>query len=185
IIVVGTSTGGALAAWLASHDNSERIAALVLLSPNFGPKRRDSELLLLPWGNAILQWVQGATYRFEPYNDLQQQYWTTQFPSEALLPMMGLVKLTRDKDFSRLRLPLLVMYSPADQMVDANAIREKFTQFASGTKKIIALTDSGDPQQHILAGDILSPHTTPVVANNIVDFLRQLPVPAPALRTEP
>ena len=46
VVLIGTSTGGALATWLAASEKSGRIAALVLLSPNFGPKRKESELLL-------------------------------------------------------------------------------------------------------------------------------------------
>ncbi len=175
VIIIGTSTGGALATWLAAYDKSGSIAALVLLSPNYGPKRKDSGLLLLPWGNVILQLVEGPTYRFEPINALQQQYWTTEFPSEALLPMMGIVKLTRDKDLSTLRQPVLLLYSPDDQMVDTSVIRENFTLFASEKKKLIAITEAGDPQQHILAGDIMSPLTTQTVAGNIVEFIKQLP----------
>ncbi|WP_455207425.1 alpha/beta hydrolase [Kaarinaea lacus] len=175
VIVIGTSTGGTLATWLASYDKASRIAALVLLSPNYGPKRKESEFLLLPWGSTILHFVEGPVYKFEPYNELQQQYWTTQYPSEALLSMMGIVKVTRDKDPTSIHTPVLVMYSPNDTIIDTQAVQAMYSQFASEIKKIIAVTDSGDPQQHILAGDILSPQTTQAVTNNIVEFIRRLP----------
>jgi len=175
VILIGTSTGGTLATWLATYDKSNTIAALILISPNYGPRRKESELLLLPWGNSVLQLVEGPVYQFEPYNELQQQYWTTQYPSEALLPMMGLVKLTRDKNLGKIQQPVLIMYSPEDSIVSTEAIQEYYSKFASTAKKIIAITDSGDPQQHILAGRVLSPHTTQEVADNIVEFIRLLP----------
>jgi esterase/lipase len=175
VIVIGTSTGGALATWLASYDKSGSIAAMVLLSPNYGPRRKESELLLLPWGNVILQLVEGPTYRFEPINALQQQYWTTQYPSEALLAMMGIVKLARNTKPKSIHQPVLVMYSYDDKIVDIREIEKNYSQFASDRKRIIPITDAGDPQQHILAGDIMSPQTTQTVAGNIVEFIKQLP----------
>jgi len=175
VIVIGTSTGATLATWLASHDKSQRIAALVLISPNYGPKRIESELLLLPWGETLLQLVEGPTYQFEPYNALQEQYWTTKYPSEALLPMMGIVKLTRDKDLNSIQAPVLTMYSPDDRIVDSNAIRETFARFTSEQKKLVSVADADDPQQHVIAGNIMSPKTTEKVTNNILEFIRQLP----------
>lgn len=174
VILIGTSTGGTLATWLATYDKSNTIAALILISPNYGPKRMESELLLLPWGYTVLQLVEGPVYRFEPYNDLQQQYWTTQYPSEALLPMMGLVKLTRDKDFSKIQQPVLTMYSPKDDMVSADAIQSYYSQLGSKTKKLVPITKSGDPQNHVLAGRIMSPETTKEVANNIIKFIQEI-----------
>jgi esterase/lipase len=176
VILIGTSTGGTLATWLATYDTSNSIAALVLLSPNYGPRRKESELLFLPWGNTLLQMVEGPVYQFEPYNELQQQYWTTQYPSEALLPMMGLVKLTRDKQLERIEQPVLVMYSPNDSIVSTEAIKNNYFRFASKTKTIIAITDSSDPQQHIPAGRALSPKTTQEVANHILEFIQQIPL---------
>ena len=39
VMIVGTSTGATLAAWLATYDQSNDILAHVWISPNFGPKR--------------------------------------------------------------------------------------------------------------------------------------------------
>lgn len=175
VILIGTSTGGTLATWLATYDNSNTIAALILISPNYGPRRKESELLLLPWGNTVLQLVEGPVYQFEPYNELQQQYWTTQYPSEALLPMMGLVKLTRGKDFGKIQTPVLAIYSPSDDLVSIDAIHNYYSRLGSKTKELIPIVDTGDPQNHVLAGRIMSPQTTQDVANKIIEFIRQIP----------
>ncbi|WP_455365918.1 alpha/beta hydrolase [Kaarinaea lacus] len=174
VIVIGTSTGATLATWLASYDQSQQIAALILISPNYGPKRKEAELLLLPWGEKILQLVEGPTYSFKPFNDRQKQYWTTQYPSRALLPMMGIVKLTRSKDLTAIKIPVLMMYSPEDSIVDITAIRETYSQFSGKQKRIMTITDANDPQQHVLAGAIMSPQTTKQVADNILAFIQQL-----------
>ena len=89
--------------------------------------------------------------------------------------MMGVVKLARDADSLSIRQPVLVMYAPDDEIVDTEAIRETLASFASERKEIIVIADSGDPRQHTLAGDALSPRTTQSVARHIVAFIRQLP----------
>ena len=91
------------------------------------------------------------------------------------MPMMGLVKLTRDKPLNKIIQPLLLFYSPDDNIVDSNAILEQYARFSSKPKKLITVTDSGDPQQHILAGHIMSPQTTRKVTRQIVEFVQQLP----------
>jgi len=175
VIVIGSSTGATLATWAANYDQGNHIAALILLSPHYGLKRKESELLLLPWGRSILHLVEGTEYRFEPVNVMQEKYWTTTYPSDALLPMMGVVKLTREKDLTSVKMPVLVMYSPNDQIVDTSAIQIAYLQFPSRQNRIIAIDNSGDPQQHILAGKILSPQTTDQVSSSIIEFIRQLP----------
>jgi len=50
VVIMGTSTGGTLATWQAVQGDQEEIAALVLLSPNFGPADRRTEILTWPWG---------------------------------------------------------------------------------------------------------------------------------------
>ena len=177
VFIIGTSTGATLATWLAAYEKGDSIAGLVLLSPNYGPRRKESELLLLPWGRSMLQLIQGPEYRFEPHGELQKQYWTTRYPSQALLAMMGVVKLTRDKIPDNIRQPVLVMYAPDDQIVDSDIIRKMYSDFVSSDKDIVSVADSGDPQQHILAGDALSPKTTDRVAADIVEFIRRLSSP--------
>ena len=179
VIVVATSTGATLAGWLAAHDRDKAIAALILISPNFGLKRSESELMLLPWGRLILKLVQGDQYSFAPLNKLQERYWTTSFPSQALLPMMGLVKITREKYLKQIRQPVLVIYSPKDTVVSIAAIEQHYNQLAAAPKKLLAIPSSGDPQNHVLTGDIMSPQTTGRVIGEITRFVRQLSLDAP------
>lgn len=174
VILIGNSTGGTLASIAAARDKSSALAALVLVSPNFGPRRKESELLLLPWGNVMLQLVEGSTYSFDTYNEQHARYWTSSFPSKALMPMMGAVKLARDTDVTKIITPLLVMFSPDDAVVSVEAIKEQFRRFGARHKQIHAVRDSADPQHHVLAGDILSPQTTLEVAQVIIDFVQPL-----------
>ena len=174
VILVGSSTGGTLATWLASRYNSKELKALILLSPNYGFRRADAELLLLPWGNMMANIFVGDTYHFTPINDAQAQYWTTSYSSQALLPMMGLVKLIRDSALDHIQTPTLVLYSRTDKLLDISAIKNTTAKFNSQTKQLVAIKDVGDPQQHILAGDTLSPQTTEQVKQVIMEFIKPL-----------
>lgn len=171
VILVGTSTGGSLATWLASQKQNNVISAVVLLSPNFGLKRRESEIMLYPWGKQILHLIEGEEYQFEAVNDQHKHYWTTRYPSEALLGMMGIVDLTRQMAFENISIPSMIFYSPNDQIIDINEVVRRYEQMGSTMKEITAIDNSSDPQQHILAGNILSPGTTGEIAEKISKFL--------------
>jgi esterase/lipase len=174
VIVMGNSNGGTMATLMGTMDKSNALAALILISPNFGPKRKEAELLLAPWANVIVRLVEGPTYTYDTYNPQHARYWTSSSPSKALLPMMGTVKLARDADLQWIKTPVLVLYSPNDQIVSVDAIKKYYRRFGADYKQIHAVTGDGDPQHHVLAGDILSPQTTQKVADVILKFIQPL-----------
>ncbi len=171
VILVGSSTGGTLATWLSTQHHNDSIAAAILLSPNFGLKRSESELLLYPWGKTILHLIEGEYYQFTAVNALQEKYWTTRYSADALLSMMGLVDQVRRNAGSNVSVPTLVLYSEQDHIVDTGKIKEKFREFSSPKKQLVVISSSADPQQHILAGDVLSPASTGEVLRHIMEFL--------------
>lgn len=172
IVVIGLSTGGTAATWLAAQPMAEHLAAIILISPNFGLTDRRSALLTWPWGRQLAELVQGREYGWEAYNDEHDKYWTHTFPTRALLPMMGMVKLTTSLGFSSISKPLLVIYSPEDQVVDPAATVKAFGRFGSKKKRIIPFSSTEAPKNHVLAGDILSPGSTKPLAEIIVDFVK-------------
>jgi len=174
VILVGTSTGATLACWLARGEYQASISSLIFISPNFGLRQWQSELLLLPWAKSILKFIQGEVYRFKPRNDQQAYFWTTEYPSRALIPMMELVQLVRNTALQDIMAPTLILYSPQDQLVDAKAIEKRFKQIASPIKKIQKIKTEPDSQQHVIAGDILSPDTTQQVVWEILSFINRL-----------
>ena len=171
VIIIGNSTGATLATWLAEQDVENVIHSLILLSPNFGLKQKTSEFILLPWGRLILLLLQGPVYRFQPANELQSLYWTTTYPSEALIPMMGIIRFVRNSCLEAIKIPTLILYSPTDQVLDVKKIRKHVARIGSDKKVIIEL-EPGSDKKHVLAGDILSPQTTEQVVNQISDFLQ-------------
>ncbi|MCB0111503.1 MAG: alpha/beta fold hydrolase [Caldilineaceae bacterium] len=171
VVLIASSTGASLLTWLAANDKlDDDVAALVFLSPNFGPANTMAELLLWPWGLEIAQLVEGRYRSWEPLNEQHGYYWTHRYPVGALLPMMGAVKLAREADLSKVHQPLLILNSAEDIVVSPEKTAYYFEQFGSTTKtRIVVKTDH--PWGHVLAGDVLSPRTTEPLAQTIVDWL--------------
>ena len=83
VVLLGSSTGATLGAWLAVEEaraGRDRLAAIVLLSPNFGLADRRSGALLLPGATHIARALVGAQRSFDPLNALHAEHWTTTYP---------------------------------------------------------------------------------------------------------
>lgn len=171
VIVIGVSTGGTTATWLATTKMAEYISAVVLLSPNFAPADPKSRFLLWPWGGHMAEFIIGPEYSWEPSNEGHGKYWTHRYPTRALLPMMGLVNLVDSLDMSSIKAPVLAIYSPTDQVVSARKIETMVTKIGSAQKRLIPYAESENPIQHVIAGDILSPGSTKAIAEMIIEFI--------------
>jgi len=175
VVMIGCSTGGTSLAWLAHRaatlGGMDALYACIYLSPNFRPRNRFSAMLTWPWGRQIARIVIGKERAVTPENKGHEQYWTTRYPVAALLPMMGMVKLVRRLDLSKIRVPGYVVYSPQDQIIHVPSLENAFKQMGCVKKKLVPFTGSADPGHHILAGDIFSPDTTDELTDMIVSFL--------------
>lgn len=172
VVLIGTSTGGTLAAWAA--ERYPDLMAAVLVSPNFAVRDDRARMLLWPWGGAIARLVAGSERCFKAANQEQARHWTTCYPTRVLLPMMALVEHVRVADPARLRVPVLVLYSPDDQVVNPDETRRLFAGFGSEDKRMVEVEGSPVGEHHVLAGDILSPGTNATVEKLILDFLSPL-----------
>lgn len=172
VIVVGTSTGGTLALWLAQRPEAADIAAQILVSPNLGPRDERSTLLAGPWGYQLQRWLIGEEYRWQPANERQAKYWTWKYPARALVPMMALVKSVRDSPLEDIRVPTLVIHSPKDSVVSPARIEAAYARLGAPVKRIVKVEDSEDRAHHVLAGDILAPSGTAALLAPMLDFVR-------------
>jgi pimeloyl-ACP methyl ester carboxylesterase len=174
IVLVGTSTGGTLALWAAARPEArDRIAALILISPNLGPRDERADMVLWPWGAFLANRIVGPEYCFETGSRAQARHSTPCFPSRALLPMMALVDAVRSLEAGVIEMPTLVLYSPEDTLVDPAAVVEVMGRLAGGALEFQVVEGVGDPARHVLAGDMMSPDTTGFVRTAILRFLAE------------
>ncbi|MBF7729927.1 alpha/beta hydrolase [Pseudomonas sp. N040] len=171
VIIIGTSTGGTLATWLAATHNDPAILAYVLISPNFAPRDPAAQLLNWPWAKYFVPLLLGEERRWTPLNAEQARYWNHRYPSKVLLPMMALVQTVNAQPLEQVRTPLLLIHAADDQVVSATAASAAFARFGSAHKRRVELQHSQDPSHHVLAGRILAPADTARVAQLIKQFI--------------
>jgi alpha-beta hydrolase superfamily lysophospholipase len=178
VIVIANSTGATLAAAAAlDAELSRDVAAMVLMSPNFGVSNLLEPLLTWPAARYWLPPLAGTERVFPPRNAQHEEFWTTRYPSAAVLPMAALVKEVRGMNFKRADVPVLFWYSPADTVVRPE--RTTLVAEAWGGPKAVELVTPGpgdDIQSHVLAGDVLSPGLTEQTVAGILDWLKTLEI---------
>ena len=179
VIVIGTSTGGTLAA-LAAHDPemSEGLAGVVFVSPNFRIANPAAALLTLPWARHWLPALVGEERGFTPINAGHAAHWTTRYPSVAVLPVAALAAHVRGLEAEAARVPALFLYSEHDKVISPRAVRRMYAAWG-GPKRLIpyVMAPGDDPYSHVIAGEILSPSRTERVVAEILDWAGALPGP--------
>ncbi len=168
LILIGMSTGAPLVIWAVQMETN--IAAVVLMSPNFGVANKEAGIILWPWGNLISHIMVGDYYGYKSVNPLHEKYWTSKYRIEGLQPMMALVEYGRNADYSKITLPALFLYSENDEVIDLSQMKMSFQKLSSKQKKLVNVPGA---RQHVIAGDILSPWTTDFVVRTINDFLKE------------
>lgn len=178
IVLIGTSTGGTLALAACARICAGRVSDIVLISPNFAPRDASAQWVTRPGGPLLARLVVGDTRTWTPHNELHARYWTTSYPVTAAIEMMRLVDHLQSELPLRIDQDLLVFISPDDSVVSPAATRDGYAAIAAPRKELVEIRTTGDPDAHVLAGDILSPDTTDELAARIVEFV----VDAPAAR---
>ncbi|MBU4529748.1 MAG: alpha/beta fold hydrolase [Hoeflea sp.] len=174
VVIVATSTGASLATWAATQPDLMRdVVGLVQISPNYGVQAAGSGLLTMPWAENLVPLIAGQRRSFEPINDLHATLWTPEYPSLALLPMASLVQLANGVDAARISVPSLFIFSPQDQVIRPELAKEKAENWG-GPVQTIEVTDSDDPNNHVIAGDALSPSTTERLAAQTAEWIAGL-----------
>lgn len=171
MVVIGTSTGATLALAMAGHPAAAQVNVMVLVSPNFEPADRKAGLLTGPAGPVLARLIAGETRSWKPHNERQARFWSTSYPIDAAVEAMRLV------DFTQSRLPLdldaglLVFLSPNDTVVSPAAARTALSAIRARRLQLVEIDSAGDPSNHVLAGEILSPDRTEEVTAAIVNFV--------------
>jgi len=173
VVVMGTSTGGALATWSMTQPAfKDRIDAAVFFSPNYGVQAFGSSLLTLPFAKELSRLVLGETRSFEPGNERQRVFWTTTYPVDAILPMAETVKLAVNAPVETVKAPALFVISPEDKVVQP-AITRDIEKRWGGPHSLVEIEGVKDPSRHVLAGDAMSPGTTDHLAGLVTSWLKE------------
>lgn len=185
VVLIGCSTGAALAVWVSDWLASDRAhgpatappIGLVLLAPNFGVANPAASLLTGPWGEALVEMLLGEQYTWEPANDDQRRYWTWSHPSRAILAMQAMVDHVARLPVDRPRVPALAMWASHDALIDLDAAEAWVA--ASPLRQKRVFTDDVPRGNHVMAGDIMAPSRNAAVIEATLDFIRGLPTERP------
>jgi len=175
IILVGTSTGGTLATWMASRPSAAPlIHSLILLSPNFFPKNPLAAAFLSPPALSLIEHFFGGWRCFTVQNGEHSRYWTIRYPLKAITTMMQLVRLSWQLDLKPATMPVLMMLNPWDRVINVTLAAIRCRAFGSPRKKLVLFRGNRDLGRHVLAGDILSPESTQSLLDMIKMYLKQI-----------
>ncbi|RWL52067.1 alpha/beta hydrolase [Mesorhizobium sp.] len=167
---------GSVNAWINDYQEpgaSDGVVAIAFISPNFGVKASGAELLTMPWGGQIAELVGGKQRSFSARNALHEKFWTTKYPMKAVLPMAALTELAYAAPVEKAKIPALFIFSDADKVVRPDRTREIAGRWG-GPHELVPVDDTGDPDNHVIAGDVLSPQTTAFLTQRIVVWVKAL-----------
>jgi alpha-beta hydrolase superfamily lysophospholipase len=175
VLLISCSTGSTLATWLATSPDAAMVDAHVFISPNFGLKNKASELVNGHWGHKIAYAVTGPKVISKSDNPRDAEGWTQSYPTNALFPMLALVKKVRDSDLGNFKTPVLVLYSEKDETVDPTETKEAVARFGSVQKILTPVDFSQSKGQHVLAGEIRDPQAVTPMVEAILKWVKALP----------
>jgi esterase/lipase len=174
VIVLGVSTGGTLAAWLAMQPEDRDVLGYVLLSPNFAPRDPRSKSFTWPWAPQLVPLLLGRVYGWESDDPLVSLYWSHPYPTRALLEMMALVEHVRKLRLEQVHKPLLFIYSPLDGVVDSRETERQIARFGSAVKDTLVIEERINESNHVLAGDLVASANTARLKDAVVEFVKKL-----------
>lgn len=173
ILIISLSTGGTLSAAAALDPAlSQDVEGIVFASPNFGINNPLQSLLTFPAARYWLPFMAGHERSFAPHNADQARYWTTSYPSVAVLPVAAVVKEVMAQDLSQAKIPALFMFTLEDQVVlpaKTQEVARRWGGAATTVNPVMGAKD--DPSAHVIGGDIMSPSQSPAMVKQILDWV--------------
>jgi pimeloyl-ACP methyl ester carboxylesterase len=138
VILMGTSTGGSLALQLAAA-YPEKVAALVLMSPNIAINDPNAWIANNHWGLQVAHLVTGSPYIItrEDFGPLYRQYWYPKYRSEAVVALEEYLETAMVKStFEKVHQPVAMFYYYKDKVhqdstVKVSASLEMFDQLGT------------------------------------------------------
>lgn len=192
VVLIGMSTGGVLATWLASlPDVKEHVASLVLVSPAYGLghpmypvlKHTFATLRLLPQylgqvlRRKLIEAVLGRTKASAARNAEHEKYNALVYPSAAILNLLDTLWILEDIDFAGITAPSIVFGNMSDPVANFRfRATEAFLQFGEAPKALYCISKPGHP--HVIASEILSPTKVDEISDAAILFVKTHLVPS-------
>lgn len=177
VIVMGVSTGATLALTLAEHPDFRAVDTLILMSPNWAPAAAGSGIATAPYGPQLTRLLAGSERQWTAANTLQEKYWTTRYPTNAIIEMMRLVDLANTMT-ERASVPqALLIYSPQDDVVSVEKLQDGFERLPARRKGVVTMDKPRSLSPHVFTGDILGPDEVAPTVEAIVGFVREAGAP--------
>ena len=144
LIVVSTSTGSSLAAYLHAHQPKwgDMIAGHVMISPNFGLADPTSALLSFPFARQFVPMILGPMRGRASSNALVQHTWTIPHATTALMPLARITDEANAAPLENIDVPTLVIRSSKDKTVSPKATAKAIKRIG-GTVEEILVESSG------------------------------------------
>ncbi|MEL0436357.1 alpha/beta hydrolase [Phycobacter sp. K97] len=178
VVVIATSTGATLMTAAALDPELSRdVAAVVMVSPNYGINHPVAGLLTWPAARHWLPLLAGRERSFPVRSPDHERFWTTSYPSVAAMPMAALVKAVMQLKVEEARIPALFWFSKADQVVRPDLTVDVAARWGGPVR--VQNHDPGpedDPYAHVMAGDVMSPGQTDVAVEDILTWLTDLEI---------
>lgn len=159
VILMGCSTGGTLALWLAAGHSD--LHSLILYAPNVAVADPAASLLTRPWGLQLGRlFMGGKHYAFEPREGMDN-FWTSRYRIEGLIQMKMLVDHTmKPGTFGQIDQPVFAGYYYAnekekDDVVSVSAIRRMMESLSTpeNRRRIIEFPEA---RTHVVQSSITS-----------------------------
>jgi len=172
VILLTTSTGGTIAAEALVQKMGADVAAVVLISPNFGINNDQAFMLTWPAARYWLPLLAGAKQDFEAISDAHEKFWTLRYPTTAVMGLGALVKHAKALDFAAIDVPALFYYSDNDRVVMAQATDKVMKNWGGPVVRVEpVMGDDDDPNEHVISGAIRSPSTVDTTVDTILAWL--------------
>lgn len=174
VILMGTSTGSALALKLAA--TYPEVNGLILYSPNIEINNSAAFIMNKPWGLQIIRQVMGGKYskKSKDTDPKVLQYWYNQYRLEALPNLQEYMETANTTaTYAKVKQPVLMLYYYKDEVhqdstVKVPAMLKMFDELGTpaALKRKAAIPGAGS---HVIASPLLS-KDVPAVEKETLEF---------------
>lgn len=181
VILMGTSTGGSLALWLAAQDEfKDDITALVLYSPLIRFHGIKEKLLMNTTGRSFLKFVPGKKHLVKTKGTTyaEDRIWNKEYALQGALALGSFVEHNMTgKLFSKVHCPVFIGYyyknrEEQDQVVSVSAIKKMEKKLGTRTKFVYPM-NFPEAKNHVICSSLLS-KAVPEVISNTKLFLKNV-----------